>query len=241
MPAYVRWVLGLGLAGLLVVVPFVHFRAVYAHGKRLREVTPGKVYRSGQMTADGFGEAVARYHIRTVINLQDDYPDPDVQTSFWSAARSRRANCAGSSACVTSSCRPTWSRARQVPAQRPEAIDRFLDVMDDPASYPVLIHCKAGLHRTGVMVAVYRMEYQGWSPPQAIRELKDNGFGEWPCTAANDYVTQYVLTYRPGLRAVGGRRRVSRGRRQRCRVRPALDYSPTSEGTDACSSSSTGC
>jgi len=197
-----RWVLGLGLAALLVVVPFVHFRAVYAHGKRLREVTPGKVYRSGQMTAEGFTEAVARYQIRTILNLQDEYPDPDIQKSFWSDETVKE----------TALCRqlgvrylylpPDLISRRLVPAQRPEAIERLLAVLDDPASYPVLLHCKAGLHRTGVMVAVYRMEYEGWSPQQAIRELKDNGFGEWPCTSANDYITQYILTYRPGLREV---------------------------------------
>ncbi len=202
MPASMRWVLGLGLAALLVVVPFVHFRAVYAHGKRLREVTPGKVYRSGQMTADGFAEAVARYQIRTILNLQDEYPDPDIQKSFWSDETVKE----------TALCRqlgvrylylpPDLISRRLVPAQRPEAIERLLAVLDDPASYPVLLHCKAGLHRTGVMVAVYRMEYEGWSPQQAIRELKDNGFGEWPCTSANDYISQYILTYRPGLREV---------------------------------------
>jgi protein tyrosine/serine phosphatase len=64
----------------------------------------------------------------------------------------------------------------------------------------VLIHCRAGLHRTGVMTAVYRMEYEGWTPGQAIEDLKANGFGEWPCTAANDYITQYILSYKRGLR-----------------------------------------
>jgi hypothetical protein len=87
-----------------------------------------------------------------------------------------------------------------VPQQRPRAIDRFLALMDDRDNYPVLIHCRAGLHRTGVMTAVYRMEYDGWSPQQAIRELKANGFGEWPCTPANDYITQYILTYQRGVR-----------------------------------------
>src|SRR6267142_4983490 len=196
MPAFVRWVLGLGLAALLLVVPFVHFRAVYAHGKRLREVTPGKVYRSGQMTAEGFTEAVARYQIRTILNLQDEYPDPDIQKSFWSDETVKE----------TALCRqlgvrylylpPNLISRRLVPAQRPEAIERLLAVLDDPASYPVLLHCKAGLHRTGVMVAVYRMEYEGWSPQQAIRELKDNGFGDAACSAANDYIQQYVLNYR---------------------------------------------
>jgi protein-tyrosine phosphatase len=64
----------------------------------------------------------------------------------------------------------------------------------------VLVHCRAGLHRTGCLVAVYRMEYEGWSARRAIDEMKANGFGEWGCTSSNDYVRQYVLNYRPKLR-----------------------------------------
>ena len=39
----------------------------------------------------------------------------------------------------------------------------FLAVMDNRANYPVLVHCFAGIHRTGTMCAVFRMEYHGWS------------------------------------------------------------------------------
>src|SRR5258708_34146128 len=63
---------------------YVWFRAVYDHDKRLRVVEPGRYYRSGQMTADGFRDAIRRYKIRTVINVQDEYPDPDVQFGFFS-------------------------------------------------------------------------------------------------------------------------------------------------------------
>jgi len=35
---------------------------------------------------------------------------------------------------------------------------------------------------------------------EAYREMKGQGFGPWVCTSANDYVTQYVLSYRRGLR-----------------------------------------
>ena len=45
-----------------------------------------------------------------------------------------------------------------------------------------------------------RMEYDGFSREEAIQELKANGFGEWPCTSANDYIKQYILTYKRGLR-----------------------------------------
>ena len=67
----------------------------------------------------------------------------------------------------------------------------------DTSEYPLLIHCKAGLHRTGVMTAVYRMEYEGWSPALAIQELKANGFGEFACDTSNDYLVQYIQAYRP--------------------------------------------
>src|SRR5947209_8430511 len=73
MPNSVRWIFGLMIAGLVIIVPVVHFRWVYTHGKRLREVTPGQFYRSGQMTAAGFREAVGRYRIHTIVNLQDEY------------------------------------------------------------------------------------------------------------------------------------------------------------------------
>jgi protein tyrosine/serine phosphatase len=69
--------------------------------------------------------------------------------------------------------------------------------MDRAENYPVLIHCKAGLHRTGVLVALYRMEYDGWSAQRAMDELKECGFGETKATRANEYIKQYVLTYRP--------------------------------------------
>jgi hypothetical protein len=43
--------------------------------------------------------------------------------------------------------------------------------------------------------------------PAALHEVKKNGFGESACVAANEYIDQYVLRYRPGLRRVawGGR------------------------------------
>ena len=76
-------------------------------------------------------------------------------------------------------------------------IDEFLAVMDNPDNYPVLLHCEAGLHRTGLLTAVYRMEYDGWSHQEAMDELKAHGFGRVACVSANDYVMQYVLTYCP--------------------------------------------
>jgi protein tyrosine/serine phosphatase len=193
--------LGLGLAVLLAAAPFVYYRYEYTHGKRLREVTPGVLYRSGQLTIDGFAEAIVRYGIRTIINAQDEYPDPDIEKSYFNHGTLKETELCRQLGVRYVFLAPDLISRRKLPEHRPAAIERFLAIMDDPANYPVLIHCRAGLHRTGVLTCVYRMEYQGWTPQQAIRELKDMGFGEFVCSSANDYISQYILTYRRGLRS----------------------------------------
>lgn len=42
---------------------------------------------------------------------------------------------------------------------------------------PVLIHCQHGADRTGLMSAMYRIIYQGWSKEAAIEELTQGGYG----------------------------------------------------------------
>ena len=46
-----------------------------------------------------------------------------------------------------------------------------------PARVPVLVHCQHGADRTGSMIAVYRVIVQGWSKDDAIREMKEGGYG----------------------------------------------------------------
>lgn len=41
----------------------------------------------------------------------------------------------------------------------------------------VLIHCKHGQNRTGLIAALYRVVYQGWSKEQALAEMRNGGFG----------------------------------------------------------------
>jgi tyrosine-protein phosphatase SIW14 len=182
---------------LVGVMPIAWYRAVYTHGKRLRVVDSARhFYRSGEMTAEGFVDAFERLGIRTVVNVQDDFPDPLLNLTFLN-----RNTILESELCARHGVRyvalaPDLISKRRVGAEHPAVIDQFLSVLDDERNYPVLIHCKAGLHRTGILCAVYRMEYQGWSVDEAYTELKAHGFGDWVCTSANDYVEQYVLAYR---------------------------------------------
>ena len=180
-----------------------YFRATYSHAKRLKVVEPGRFYRSGQLTADGFADAVRRFGIRTVINVQEDYPDPDVWHNYTD-----RSTVKESEVCKRLGVRYVWMSCdlvhqSQVDHARPLVIDQLLELLDRDDVYPVLVHCKAGLHRTGLLSAIYRMEYQGWSRLAAFRELRAHGFGDWVSTSANIYVDQYLMRYQPRPRRTG--------------------------------------
>jgi tyrosine-protein phosphatase SIW14 len=200
MAVVIRWLVAAALAGIIIVAPIVYFRCVYDTHKRLRVVEPGRVYRSGQMTAEGFTDAVQRYGLRTIINVQDEYPDPDIARSFWSKQTIKESELCRQLGVRYVHVMPTLLPRHLIPQQRPPAIDHLLSLLDDESNYPLLIHCHAGLHRTGLLTAIYRMEYQGWTQDQAFLDMKAQGFGPWVCTSANDYVKQFVLTYQPGVR-----------------------------------------
>jgi tyrosine-protein phosphatase SIW14 len=192
-----RWLVGGALAFLMVAAPYVYYRHTYSHAKRLRVVSPGRVYRSGSMTAEGFRDAIHRLGIKTVLNLQEEAPDPNLPQSYFDRSQVRESKVCADEGADLVFLEVDTVAPNQYPQVKPAALAKFIKIMDDPKAYPILIHCRAGLHRTGVISAVYRMEYEGWTPQEALRELKDHGFGEFASTAANVYVQQYVLTYQP--------------------------------------------
>lgn len=201
MPAWLRWVLGLSIFALVAGVPLAYFRAEYAYAKRLREVTAGKFYRCGQLNADGLLEAIRLKGIRTVVNLQHENPDPMLDATLFRKGHRKLESqiCEEEGVKYLLITFDPFPR-EPAPGWRPPVIDKFLAIMDDPSNYPVLIHCKAGLHRTGELTAIYRMEYEGWSKAAATRELKANGFGDYACTTADDMVYNLVAKYKTGER-----------------------------------------
>ena len=125
------------------------------------------LYRSAQPTVEGLtilnkGQAMSYglpNEIKTVVNLR---------------------NNAGDDALVL----PKGVRYEQIPFdtwQVKEAdVVRFLKIVRNPANQPVLLHCKHGADRTGMMTAIYRIVEQGWRKQDAIAEMTQGGFGYHP-------------------------------------------------------------
>src|SRR5215213_1840740 len=55
-------------------------------------------------------------------------------------------------------------------------LEQFMNLMNDSSTGTVYVHCKAGIHRTGVAGAVYRFTKYGWDYDKAYTEMKNYNF-----------------------------------------------------------------
>jgi tyrosine-protein phosphatase SIW14 len=56
-----------------------------------------------------------------------------------------------------------------------EVIDALKAIASAPK--PILVHCRHGSDRTGVVIAMYRIIYQNWTKEDALNELLNGGYG----------------------------------------------------------------
>ncbi len=124
-------------------------RAVY----NLGTVEPERIYRSGQPTPLLLRYVTWRYGIRTLVNLRGETPGYE---SDFAARRGLRLLVLDLSA--------------SKPPRRAD-VKRFLAIVNDPANYPILVHCRNGVDRTGYMLGLYRTRVQGWSQDRALHEM----------------------------------------------------------------------
>ena len=136
------------LAGL------IHWRMNHA----LTEVIPGELYRSSEISPEYLTRLVREQGIKTVIDLRDH--DSDRHSSMDIILEAHALGSAG--------IRHINLATGQVPDM--ETVSRFLKVLDEPDVRPVLIHCHHGIGRTGLFVALYLIEYAGYTSEEA-REL----------------------------------------------------------------------
>lgn len=57
-----------------------------------------------------------------------------------------------------------------------DVFDRFVRLVADEGSRPLLVHCEQGFHRTGILVAAYRVRLGGWKLEDALEEMRAAGF-----------------------------------------------------------------
>jgi tyrosine-protein phosphatase SIW14 len=115
------------------------------------------VYRSEQPTRKGFEEIRAK-GIKTIINLRDHHSDGTL--------------VAGLGFELVEIPMTAWHFSEDDIVKVLKAIQA--------ASKPVLVHCQWGADRAGVVMAMYRIVFQGWTKDEALAEMREGGFGFHP-------------------------------------------------------------
>ena len=125
-------------------------------GGNLHEVIPGGVYRCRQPTLERLEAYVQHYGIRTVINLRGI----DVGQCYLEESR------ATAQLDLSEEDLPfTAGRLPSVPVIR-----HLLQVFDQ-SEWPILIHCRQGVDRTGMASAMALLLYTDAGLDQALRQL----------------------------------------------------------------------
>ena len=67
----------------------------------------------------------------------------------------------------------------------------FLALLHDDPSAKVFVHCREGADRTGVFVALYRLEFNHWTPAQALAEMKQFHYHHFLLPHLETYVESF--------------------------------------------------
>lgn len=125
----------------------------------LQAVHYQKVYRGGQPSRDGW-KYLKSVGVKTVIKLNfpdeglDDHPDFTV------------IDCA----------MPPKDIWQAVGKPDPVMVSSALHALTDQNNWPVFIHCLHGQDRTGLMVGMFRVKFDGWTKDEAYAEMMQFGF-----------------------------------------------------------------
>lgn len=84
----------------------------------------------------------------------------------------------------------------QIPFDKPvpdKTIKSFFSAVNNTKYQPLYVHCKGGRDRTGTMVALYRIKYNGYTAEKAIEEMKQYTFNP------SDYpiFTKQIMSFKP--------------------------------------------
>ena len=120
----------------------------------LHRVTP-LIWRSAQPTAEGLRE-MERRGVKTVINLRHNHDDAE--------------EAAGTKLRLVRVKMNTWHI-------EDEDVAIAIAALRKKENAPFLVHCQHGADRTGIVCAMFRMVGQGWTREDAIREMREGGYG----------------------------------------------------------------
>ena len=181
---------------LVVIVLFCYPTLAQTEGSveelpRFSQVSD-RLYRGAQPQPGGL-QRLAEMNINTVVNLRGTSKRTKADEAEAAALSLRYFNVS----------LPTWGRPKD------SDVLRILEIITNPENGRVFVHCRDGVDRTGVIVALYRIKVESWTSASALAEAKRSGMRGrqiWMRDYIEDYYVRTLAEAQSGLgqRNAGG-------------------------------------
>ena len=154
------------------------FGRYYVLAKRFEVVEAGRIYRGGEQEASPYERIVGEHGVRTVVTRLGEEPDDRLQRIEAELVAVRGLK-------LLRFPMPGDGRGSF------DALEAAAATLADVENHPVFLHCAAGVHRTGAVIAAYRMKYCGWDLERALEELA----GHWAGRARKPELFEHLRAY----------------------------------------------
>ncbi len=184
------------IAGLALSIVVIGLIGVYRHKKgpyHFKVVTRGSLYRSGFLGPDNLEKVIESYGIKTILNVSEER---EKKKPHWGYKDQVRI------------CKKHGVNLVEMPVlsgvpPNEEQLARWLALLDDADGHPLLVHCDHGVMRTGMLVAVYDMEFRGMTNEEALAAMPM--FGHTLDEPHKRPMKDFILEYKAREKAKDGK------------------------------------
>ncbi len=158
---------------------FIYRTSVFRISQNFAVVDDGKLYRSAQLKTDELEETIKKYGIKTVISLRG-WPG---KTAYYDAEADTLARL------------KTQFLAIDLDDKfyPPEKELKKLFTAFENGDYPMLIHCRVGADRTGMVAALYQQVYMNKSVKESLKQLT---FANWHVPLFKPAMSAFVKKFK---------------------------------------------
>lgn len=160
-----RTLQAVAVAVALPTVSFAGYCGALIYSGNFHAVADGVLYRSAQLSKEQFAASIRQYRIKSILNLRGAHPHEAWYDDEVAAAQE---NGAAHYDIALSSKRFVGD----------EQMEQILALLRD-APKPLLIHCKSGADRSGLVAALYRYSIEHADAAEADRQLS-LAYGHFP-------------------------------------------------------------
>jgi tyrosine-protein phosphatase SIW14 len=166
------------VTALAILAVLGYWRYWHHSFRRLQEVRPGVLYRMGQPSEYGLRQLARDPGIRTVLCLRED--TARLRAGLLFDVGDLSGPLEAETARELGIQFLQWPLDNEVyfPWPTPWNFEQYRRLLDDPANFPILVHCRAGKHRAGTFAALFRLEYDRWDVERTLTEMYSFGFGK---------------------------------------------------------------